>query len=59
VGYLPVEAIAGSRASSAYRNPPVFGVATFYAQFKFVPMGRNVIKVCRAPAATSKAPPGY
>jgi NADH-quinone oxidoreductase subunit E len=28
----------------------VFGVATFYAQFKLVPTGRNIIKVCRGTA---------
>ena len=24
----------------------VFGVATFYSQFRFIPIGRNVIRVC-------------
>jgi NADH-quinone oxidoreductase subunit E len=28
----------------------VFGVGTFYAQFKLVPSGRNIIKVCRGTA---------
>jgi NADH-quinone oxidoreductase subunit E len=28
----------------------VFGVATFYSQFRFAPMGRNVIKVCMGTA---------
>ena len=28
----------------------VFGVGTFYAQFKFVPTGRNIIRVCRGTA---------
>jgi NADH:ubiquinone oxidoreductase subunit E len=27
-----------------------YGVATFYAQFKFVPTGRNVVRVCRGTA---------
>jgi len=35
----------------------VFGVATFYAQFKFVPMGRNVIKVCRGTGCYVKGAP--
>ncbi|ADY56960.1 NADH dehydrogenase subunit E [Syntrophobotulus glycolicus DSM 8271] len=28
----------------------VFGVATFYSQFRFTPMGRNVIRVCMGTA---------
>jgi NADH-quinone oxidoreductase subunit E len=28
----------------------VFGVGTFYAQFKLVPSGRNIIRVCRGTA---------
>lgn len=47
LGYLPREAM--SRIARFIRVPEatVFGVATFYAQFKFAPTGRNVIKVCR------------
>jgi NADH-quinone oxidoreductase subunit E len=32
----------------------VYGVATFYAQFKFVPVGRNIIRVCRGTACYIK-----
>jgi NADH-quinone oxidoreductase subunit E len=32
-------------------------VATFYAQFKFVPVGRNIIKVCRGTACYVKGSP--
>jgi NADH-quinone oxidoreductase subunit E len=32
----------------------VYGVATFYAQFKFVPVGRNIIKCCRGTACYVK-----
>ena len=28
----------------------VFGVSTFYAQFKLVPTGRNIVRVCRGTA---------
>jgi NADH-quinone oxidoreductase subunit E len=28
----------------------VFGVSTFYAQFKFTPVGKHVVKVCRGTA---------
>jgi NADH-quinone oxidoreductase subunit E len=46
-GYLPEEAM--SRIADFVDVPEctVFGTATFYTQFKFVPIGRNVIKVCR------------
>jgi NADH-quinone oxidoreductase subunit E len=35
----------------------VYGVATFYAQFKFVPVGRNMIRVCRGTACYIKGSP--
>ena len=28
----------------------VYGVSTFYAQFKFIPTGRRLVKVCRGTA---------
>jgi len=28
----------------------VYGVATFYAQFKFIPVGKKIIRVCRGTA---------
>lgn len=49
-GYLPESAM--ERVAKFLRLPEstVFGVATFYAQFKLVPTGRNIIKVCRGTA---------
>jgi len=35
----------------------VFGVSTFYAQFKFVPTGRQVVKVCRGTACHVRGAP--
>jgi len=32
-------------------------VATFYAQFRFVPIGRNVVKVCRGTGCYVKGSP--
>jgi len=45
-GYLPEHVIR--RISQALRVPTakVYGVVTFYAQFRLMPMGRNVISVC-------------
>jgi NADH-quinone oxidoreductase subunit E len=35
----------------------VFGVSTFYAQFKFFPTGRKIIKVCRGTACHVRGAP--
>ena len=49
-GYLPEEVM---RKIAIYLNIPlsrVYGVATFYAQFRFKPLGKYVIKVCHGTA---------
>jgi NADH-quinone oxidoreductase subunit E len=49
-GYLPAEAM---RKFAKYLKLPestVFGVSTFYAQFKLTPTGRKKITVCRGTA---------
>jgi NADH-quinone oxidoreductase subunit E len=56
-GYLPEDAM---KQVADFTNIPecsVYGVATFYAQFKFVPIGRNVIKVCRGTGCYVKGAP--
>jgi len=47
VGYLPEEGLKQIAKFVDIPESTVFGIATFYAQFKLVPMGRNIIKVCR------------
>lgn len=49
-GYLPEEVM--TRIARFLRLPEsnVFGVATFYAQFKFTPTGKKIVKVCRGTA---------
>jgi NADH-quinone oxidoreductase subunit E len=56
-GYLPEDAMR--RIAHFLKAPEgaVYGVATFYAQFKFVPVGRNIIKVCRGTACYVKGSP--
>lgn len=49
-GYLPKEVMEGIARFLRLSESTVFGVSTFYAQFKFAPIGRNVIKVCRGTA---------
>jgi len=49
-GYLPPEVM--ERIASHFRVAPgiVYGVATFYAQFKFIPTGKRMVRVCRGTA---------
>ena len=49
-GYLPEEVML--RVAKFLRLPEstVYGVGTFYAQFKFIPTGRNRVSVCRGTA---------
>jgi len=49
-GYVPEPAIKGIAEFLNLPEVTVFGVVTFYAQFKLVPIGRNVIRVCRGTA---------
>ncbi len=56
-GYLPEEAMSLIAEFVDVPECSVFGVATFYAQFKFVPVGRNVIKVCRGTGCYVKGAP--
>lgn len=49
-GYVTGEAIVGiSRALKVPRST-VYGVATFYNQFRLVPLGEHVIEICRGTA---------
>lgn len=49
-GYIPREAILGISERTGVSTSEVFGVLTFYAQFRLTPQGRNIIKVCRGTA---------
>jgi NADH-quinone oxidoreductase subunit E len=54
VGYLPQAAMKRIAAFIRVPESTVYGVATFYAQFKFVPSGRNIVRVCRGTACHVK-----
>jgi NADH-quinone oxidoreductase subunit E len=56
-GYLPEETMAKVAESTGLPESKVFGVASFYAQFRFTPMGRNRIMVCRGTACHVKGAP--
>jgi NADH-quinone oxidoreductase subunit E len=55
--YLPLEAM--ERIGTYLRVPAstVYGVATFYAQFKFIPTGKTMVKVCRGTACHVRGSP--
>jgi NADH-quinone oxidoreductase subunit E len=57
LGYLPENAMRRIARFTRVPDCTVYGVATFYAQFKFVPVGRNVIKVCRGTGCYVKGAP--
>ena len=45
-GYLPEPMMKKIAIFLKLPESTVFGVGTFYAQFKLVPTGRNIVKVC-------------
>lgn len=49
-GYLPEEAM--QQVSQFVRLPEswVYGVATFYTQFRLTPIGKKIVKICRGTA---------
>lgn len=49
-GYLPEPVIKQIARFLHLPEITIFGVATFYAQFKLVPTGRNIVRVCRGTA---------
>ena len=49
-GYLPGEVMQWIAKFLRLPESNVFGVATFYAQFKFTPTGKRIVKVCRGTA---------
>ncbi|MFC2062722.1 NADH-quinone oxidoreductase subunit NuoE [Chloroflexota bacterium] len=56
-GYLPAEVMRWVGRFLRLSESTVYGVATFYAQFKFVPTGRRLVKVCRGTACHVRGAP--
>lgn len=50
MGYLPPEAIMQISRYLKMSEAEIYGVATFYAQFRFKPIGKHVFTVCRGTA---------
>jgi len=49
-GYLPPETMVAAARFCRMDPVQVYGVATFYAQFKFSPVGKNIVMVCQGTA---------
>ncbi len=50
LGYLPEEAISEIAYFLGVSESEVYGVASFYAQFRFIRQGEHTIKVCQGTA---------
>lgn len=48
--YLPVEVMQGIARFLRLPESTVYGVSTFYAQFKFFPTGKKKVRLCRGTA---------
>ena len=57
LGYIPEEAVFGISDKLGVPASEVFGVLTFYAQFRLTPQGRNLVKVCRGTACHVRGSP--
>lgn len=45
-GFLPMDAIRHVTKETGIPSSHLFGVATFYKQFRLTPVGKNMIRVC-------------
>jgi len=49
-GYIPHAAFAKIASETGLELSDMYGVATFYAQFRLKPVGKHIIKVCHGTA---------
>lgn len=49
-GFVPKDAIKRVSADTGVPAADIFGIVTFYAQFRLEPLGEHVIKVCHGTA---------
>lgn len=50
MGYVPREAIKEISQELRVSTSEIFGVLTFYAQFRLKPVGEHMVKICRGTA---------
>ncbi len=56
-GYLPEDAMLDIARFTGVPESKVYAVATFYAQFRFTPIGRNLVTLCRGTACHVRGAP--
>lgn len=56
-GYLPTDAMLEVARFTKVPESKVYAVATFYAQFRFTPIGRKHIMVCRGTSCYVRGAP--
>jgi NADH-quinone oxidoreductase subunit E len=49
-GYLPKEAFTRINEATGLKLNEMYGVATFYAQFRLAPAGKHIVKMCHGTA---------
>jgi len=49
-GYIPAEAFEKLAKETGLNLSDMYGVATFYAQFRLNPVGKHIVKVCHGTA---------
>ncbi len=49
-GYIPKEAFEKIANDTGLRLSDMYGVATFYAQFRLNPVGKHIVKICHGTA---------
>ncbi len=57
LGYLPEEDIIQVSKFTEVPESEIYGVATFYTQFRFTPLGKKHIMVCKGTACHVKGAP--
>lgn len=56
-GYLPAQALQYVTEHSKITKRQIYGAATFYERFRFKPLGRHHVKVCRGTACHVRGAP--
>ncbi|GAB1348495.1 NADH-quinone oxidoreductase subunit NuoE [Ignavibacteriales bacterium] len=53
-GYLPEDVLTEAAKHIGMPLSSIYGVATFYNQFRLTPLGKNIVRVCRGTACHVK-----
>ena len=57
MGYVPKEAITEISKELRVSPSEIFGVLTFYSQFRLIPTGRHMVKICSGTACHVRGAP--